>query len=443
MSLVPGWQSGPVAGRMAPRIPPGAGPAPAAAAAGIRIDPWIGIAFVYPLSQLVMFAFVGQLYLMDLLAIPLLLMLLRLPGAAARLKGLGLLFALLALWLFSQMLTDLVRGSSPQDYLRGWARIVFFALQLAALWLWLPRRRAYIVAFALGLGLAALFGVPEQFAGNAWKFGFDRALAFIALGGLVWGAMALPQLRYLVPPVLLALALLLLLQAARSAFGILFLSAIITGTILLFAAAPGLRRRLSGWSYAVLLLGGATVAAGTTAIYTTAVEAGYLGRDALVKYRDQSSGEVPLILGGRTEALVSLRAIADSPLVGHGSWARDPRYVGLHHAIRVRLGLPAFDAEQGKRDLIPSHSYLMGSWVEAGIGGALVWLWVLVLALLAIYRLLKRDEVLAPLVAYCAVALLWSVLFSPFGSTERFFVAFQLVVVAQVMRAGGRPEQPE
>jgi hypothetical protein len=57
---------------------------------------------------------------------------------------------------------------------------------------------------------------------------------------------------------------------------------------------------------------------------------------------------------------------------------------------------------------------------------------------LALYSLLKRNELLAPLVAYCAVALLWSVLFSPFGSNERIFVAFQLTLLAWTMRAGGR-----
>lgn len=114
------------------------------------------------------------------------------------------------------------------------------------------------------------------------------------------------------------------------------------------------------------------MAGGATAIYGTAVESGLLGRDALVKYRDQTSGEVPLILGGRSESLVAVQAIADSPVLGHGSWARDRRYVELHHAIKVEYGLPVFDAERGKRDLIPTHSYLLGSWVEGGFLGGLV-----------------------------------------------------------------------
>lgn len=422
------------------RLPNGtAAPAVAGRSPSGRPDPWVAIAFAYPLSQLVMFELVGQLYLMDLLALPLLLLLLRMPDSIARLGRIRPLLVLLGLWFLGQILTDLVRGSAPQDFLRGWARVAFFGLQLAVLWLWLPRRRAYFVAFALGLGLAAFFGVPDEFSANAWKFGLDRGLAFVTIGGLIIGATAFPRTRFLVPAVMLALAFVLLLQSARSAFGIMFLAALIVWLVMAFAAMPGLRRRLSAWSYALLLLGGTIVAGGTTAIYGSAVEAGHLGRDALVKYRDQTAGAVPLILGGRTETLVSLRAIADSPFVGHGSWARDPRYVGLHHAIKLRLGLPVFDAQQGKRDLIPSHSYLMGAWVEAGITGGLFWLWVLTLPVLAIYRLLKRDEPLAPLVAYCSTALVWSVLFSPFGSTERFFVAFELVVLAWAMRAADRP----
>lgn len=403
----------------------------------VTLDPWIIVAFLYPLSQLVVFQIVGQLFLMDLLAVPLLVLLLTLPDSLERLQRIWPMLVLLGLWLVGQIVTDLVRGSVPADYLRGWAKIVFFGLQLVALWLWLPRRRMYFVAFAMGLGVAAYFGVPEDFIGYEWKFGHDRTLVYIGTSLLILATMAFPKVRYSAPLVFLAMSLFLLLQAARSTFGVLFISAVVVAAALLFGRFPALRQRLTGGMFMLLLLGGTVVATGATTIYGYAVEDGLLGRDALVKYRDQTSGEVPLILGGRTESLVSVQAIIDSPVIGHGSWAKDPYYVGLHHAMKVRLGLPIFDAEQGKRNLIPTHSHLFGAWVEAGLAGGIFWLWVLTLPFFALYSLLKRNELLAPLIVYSAVALLWSVLFSPFGSTERIFVAFQLTLLAWTMRAGG------
>lgn len=417
---------------------PASGVRRSAAHSTITFDPWTILAFLFPLTQLVVFNIVGQLFLMDILAIPLLIGLLTLPDSFQRLNRIWFVFALMALWLFGQMVTDLVRDAAPEDYLRGWAKIIFFAIQLAALWLWLPRRRAYFAAFAIGLGISAIYTVPPQFVGYEWKFGYDRALIYITLGCLYFVTMGFPRIRFLAPALLLAMSFFLLFQAARSAFGVLFIAAMISIAALFFGQFTMWQRRLSGGLLGGLLLGGLAVASGATGIYGVAVESGFLGRDALVKYRDQTSGELPLILGGRTESLVSVQAIADSPIIGHGSWARDRRYVELHHAVKVKYGLPIFDAEQGKRDLIPTHSYLFGSWVEAGIAGGIIWLWILTVPFFALYYLLKREEILLPLVAYCSGALIWSVLFSPFGLTERFFVAFQLVLLFWAVRTGAR-----
>ncbi|WP_435418988.1 hypothetical protein WAB17_05365 [Parerythrobacter aurantius] len=406
----------------------------------VRMDPWVLIAFLYPFSQLVMFELVGQLYLIDLLAFPLLLvLLLRLPDAYARLARIWPLAVLLGVWLTGQVVTDLYRATPIEDLMRGWAKIVFFAAQLFALWLWLPRRRAYLVAFAMGVGVAAIFGVPEDFESDAWKFGYDRALVLLTIGSLVIASVVFPRLRYLAPLLFLAIAVFLLLQSARSAFGVLFICAILAAAALVFARSVRLRERLTAGIYSVMLLFGVAAAVGATGIYGQAVETGALGREALIKYRDQTSGEVPLLLGGRTESLVSVRAIADSPIIGHGSWAKDPYYVGLHYATKLKLGLPVFDPGQGKQRLIPTHSYLMGAWVEAGIAGGLFWLWVLLLPFVALYSLLRRVEPLMPLVVYCSVSLVWSVLFSPFGATERVLVAFQLVVLSWTITIhGGR-----
>ena len=433
MSRVKGIRQGP--GR-AEGIAPGG--RRSAAQSTFAIDVWAVLAFLYPLSQMVVFELVGQLYLTDLISLPMLALLLTLPDSIDRLRRITPILILIGIWLAGQVVTDLIRQSDPNDFLRGWAKIVFFAIQLSMLWIWLPRRRIYFAAFAIGLGIAAIYTVPPQFIGYEWKFGWGKALVLNTLGILFFSSLWFPRLRYIGPAVLLALSMFLLLQAARSAFGILFIASIIVAAALIFTNIPALQKRLSAKVFAVMLVAGMAVASGATTIYSYAAETGVLGRDALVKYRDQTSGEVPLLLGGRSESFVSVQAIADSPVIGHGSWARDSYYVGLHHAIKVRLGLPIVDAERGKRDLIPSHSYLFGSWVEAGVVGGIFWLWVLTLPFLSMYYLLRRDEILAPLIAYCAIDLMWSVLFSPFGSTDRFMVAFQLTLLCWTIRVGGR-----
>ncbi|GAA4042176.1 hypothetical protein [Parerythrobacter jejuensis] len=402
----------------------------------IEFDPWTVLAFLYPLSQLIVFDLVGQLYLLDILALPMLALLLTLSDAGDRLYRLRVFFIFMGLWLLGQVLTDLVRGTVPSDYLRGWSRIVFLGLHVCVLWLWLPRRRSYMIAFAIGLGIASAYNIPEEFIKDAWKFGYDKALVYCSLGLLLVIALRYRRIQYLIPAVLALLSLYILLQGARASFAIALFSSAVAAFVLFVTPFKEWRRKLNFGGFAIILVGGAAVIWGATFTYTAAAENGWLGREAYLKYRDQTSGEVPLILGGRTESLVSVRAIADSPVLGHGSWARDARYVALHHSIKVELGLPIFDAQKGKRDLIPSHSYLLGSWVEAGVLGGLFWLFVLSLPFATLFQLLKREEVLAPLIAYCSFALIWSVLFSPFSGSERFLVSFQLVVLFWFLRTG-------
>jgi len=92
----------------------------------------------------------------------------------------------------------------------------------------------------------------------------------------------------------------------------------------------------------------------------------------------QAHGEYGLIVGGRSEILVSAQAIMDSPILGHGSWAKNEEYAAMLNYLRESMGYVA----QGKHEsgLIPTHSHIFGAWVEAGILGAVFWLWILTVA---------------------------------------------------------------
>ena len=396
----------------------------------LLLDPWVGLALLYPLTMLVEFDLGGQLYLIDLLGLPLLGLLLTRPDSRARLRQIAPAVALLALWLASAVVTDLIRATSPADFLRGWGRTGFFALQVVILWLWLPRRQAYFASFAIGLGIAAIFSVPEEFAGFEWKFGYDRAASLVTLGLAYFAVRKAPGLGVAVPLVMIAIALFLLLQSARSAFGIVFVTAVISGLLLVKHRMSDRHGRLGGASLLGLVALSGVAALGAVSLYGSAVEDGLLGRAALEKYREQTGGEVPLILGGRAESLVSIQAIADSPIIGHGSWARDKRYADLFYAARVRLGLPMVNPLAQRSDLIPTHSHLFGAWVEAGLAGGIFWIWVIATIVMAVVALFRGGRTaLAPLTCYAATALLWSTLFSPSGATERFFDAFCLVLL--------------
>lgn len=405
----------------------------------IEFDPWVFVAFAYPLTRLVVIEFFGRLYLTDLVGVVLFLFLLKAPDAIERLGRIKTVFILLGLWFLSQIVTDIVRDTAPQDYLRVWAKIAFFGIQIAALWLFLPRRRAYLVAFALGMGLAAGFGVLEEYEGAEWKFGYDQAAVFILSSLLILAARFVPHMRKLSPLLLGGVATFVLFQNARSAFVVIALAAVICALVIMVERWPALQQRIRPTGFVILLVGGIIGAGAISAGYGDIARSGALGPEAQIKHEQQTSGEISLLLGGRSESLISVRAIADSPIIGHGSWAKDRRYVELYRSLRLRLGMDWEDPFFQSRELIPTHSYFFGSWVEAGVLGAVFWLYIFALPFIASYRLLKSREALLPLVAFLAIGLVWAIPFSPFGSTERFTAAFQIITLLWMIREA-RPE---
>src|SRR5207244_2538246 len=119
-------------------------------------------------------------------------------------------------------------------------------------------------------------------------------------------------------------------------------------------------------------------------LYSTLANSGKLGLEAQQHYESQvAAGN--LILGGRSEILVSSRAVADSPFLGHGSWARDREYSSLWVLLMRERGVKVA-VVRGAEDIIPTHSYLLGSWVEHGMFGALFWFVAIIYCTLALVR---------------------------------------------------------
>jgi O-antigen ligase len=181
------------------------------------------------------------------------------------------------------------------------------------------------------------------------------------------------------------------------------------------------------------LLGCGIFYEGVVAIYTTAASSGMLGTEAREKFELQTEGGLGVLLGGRSELLVSTQAIADSPIIGHGSWAKDYEYVARYVWALEERGA-AIVGDPFHNALIPSHSFLFGSWVEAGILGGAVWIYILAICGRSLYSLFDSPAWSRPLITFVTLSLMWDVLFSPFGATERFFVPAALCIVLWTIR---------
>jgi len=155
-------------------------------------------------------------------------------------------------------------------------------------------------------------------------------------------------------------------------------------------------------------------------LYSVGAQNGWLPEQEAVRYEEQTRSDIGL-LAARSQVFAATLAIADSPVIGLGSWAVDKKAYArrFYEYINAEDQLAAF-GDSSDEDWVPSHSHIMQAWVWHGIFGMLFWVVVLV----AIYKYL-RDAVLLcrPLVAYgllLSVTGVWDLLFSPFSNRPRW-----------------------
>jgi hypothetical protein len=155
-----------------------------------------------------------------------------------------------------------------------------------------------------------------------------------------------------------------------------------------------------------------------TAIFSSSFVLNALSEESASKIRSQASGDYGLLLGGRTEVFASINAFLDKPLLGHGSWAKDNSgYNDLMFSKLIEAGYADRVNLQTANQLIPVHSYLMGSLVWSGIGGGLFWLYVLRWLIL---KFILNFQLIGFYFYNGFILIIWNILFSPFGASARW-----------------------
>jgi len=166
-----------------------------------------------------------------------------------------------------------------------------------------------------------------------------------------------------------------------------------------------------------------------SALFSSSFLLSRVSADAAEKYRSQAAGTYGLLIGGRSEILISTRAFLDKPLFGHGSWAKDKAgYSDNFETEFNRLGYYSIpdDTEIDNNSLIPAHSYLMGALVWAGIFGGMFWIFILH----ATVKQFLFSMSQLPFYYYVGmVSLIWNIFFSPFGATSRWSTAIFLAAL--------------
>lgn len=398
-----------------------------------RVKPYEILIFTTGLFSLVYVHVVGQLYVSEIL------LFLLAPVLWAR-RGRVLLrrmesrtiMALGVLWLLGQAITDLIRETPLVDLARGWVSIAVFLMAFSSLYLLVGNNTRRIKMFAWGFafsGLLSAFLQPSPFFdAEPWKFGFGQPvvlIAFLLVIGMSKGQLNRMRWGTLLP---LALGVLSFYLRARALAGALILSgAVVWLRSSRFSGRLLARVRMHNILGAALVIMG--IAFGLLYGYSYTVQQGLFGERAKEKFQMQYSGNaLGVLLGGRAEVLASAPAIFDSPIIGHGSWAKGREY-RLHLFQLAELGYQRDPADLNElvfaSNLIPTYSHFTQAWVWAGFLGAVFWAWLLLFLRETFFRANELPNELYPLVIFRCIRGVWNILFSPFGGNMRL-VPFDL-----------------
>ena len=382
---------------------------------------------------------VGSLPVAELLVIPLTPILIVLYSRSIFTRGTTVIFVMMGLWLFGQVLTDVYRGTEAVDWMRGDATIIFFALDLACLTALLKKNDRRKIVFLTGLAIGSMLSVflqpPEE--RDIWKFGYSYGTMILVI---LISCYFFRHQKYSITGLLFVG-----LVGANLVFNyrspILFLLVLAVLVLPIVPERIGPMKVLPRGSFArVSVLATLALTAGWASISLVhwATSIGLAGEEAQAKNLEQLQSKEGILLGGRPEIFVSSRAVLDSPILGHGSWAKDMKYVEMLDDIQIENGIHSDleYVESINEDLIPSHSHIMGAWVNAGILGALFWGYIFWIVLKSIVVVSDLRPPLAPIYAWLLVWYLWAILFSPFGGTDRLGEAATIVIMADLLGFG-------
>lgn len=354
-------------------------------------------------------------------------------------------------WMVGAVVADVANATPLPLAARGFSRAFFLGLVCLCLvprWLAAPRRlEAFVagapIAHVIGLkylrsGTYTIGGTEIDAADLGWETWTNYFVLSLAMAAIArwwrWSPSACMVVAVVVGGVNLVMG-------SRSAGGTQLVAAALMPFFM------GRRVALRGVRPARTVAIIATFVAGAVAIamlYGTLAAGGALGEKALEKYERQRAATGGLLVGGRAEFFVGLSAALDRPLVGHGSWPVDAGEAMERAA--ARFGVEISD-DRSRRDphgqaLIPTHSAVVGAWVEHGIMGGIFWLAMLTLLLRNTPQAVRFLPESTGLVIFNAPAMVWSLFFSPIPQRATSAILLVPLLVIQVRSLQVRSRLP-
>lgn len=344
------------------------------------------------------------------------------------------LLALLALLMF-QVITDVfVVHTTAQNFMRGWAATIISMLSFIFLFKTLNDQST--ILFFIGMTIIRNIIYTDDIVDSDmsyFKFKIAPILSYSVYLIVFW-LYARNELKIALA-VMIGYSLLCFASDTRSTGVIFFLSAIIIWFM-------NTKSSISGRRIAMFSIVFAALFQLCYVFYVNAVLNNEIGGEhsrAQLQRLDNPYNPLGLLMTGRAETFAAATAITDAPLFGHGSWAVDK-------TLKYYMILLSFHDEDmnvtkayEKDRLIPSHSVLMGAWVNAGLGGFLAvccLFWFLLQ--MGFYIIRNGQELqLYPVLVLMTVGLIWTFLFSPIQHLRFNIPAIAAIIMTSYYELAG------
>ena len=330
------------------------------------------------------------------------------------------------LWLGVQTLTDIFLQTRFDLAARGFARVVTL-IACVPFFVWFLQRQTYqrllwiscgmvpsiiLSAYILRPGTIEGRELVTGYSGITWETHWAAVVSVATRFFVLLTFSTIPLLAYGTE---LGVGILNMSLGSRSAGAIPIIGTAASAAFSFVAARKDQIRRLGLMrtiALGILVLGSfGAVYAG----YRIAAEAGALGAKAQQKFERQSRNRFGLLIGGRSEAVAGLIAVAESPFIGYGSWPIDTQGFYLKACEFLEEPPNMLYYKQGF-PVIPAHSHIICNWTESGILSIWYWVYVMYLSAQVLVRPLKDEKHLRLWASVSATYMLWNVLFSPIGA---------------------------
>jgi O-antigen ligase len=331
------------------------------------------------------------------------------PARIQQLRWYNILFVTLGLMAIGYVMSDLYRGNASANFIKGWARVGFLALDLISISYLIESSwpRLYVFIFALYLGATVNVLFSYQLLEDWWKYGLGyglTALVFFVLAG---------RSSLLQVIVAVALGALSFALGSRNLGGICLL----TAGLFWLRHARGILRPI-----AALISVGALVA-----IFIAANEV-FLEN----QQHESSNIERQSMIETAGEAFLS------SPLIGQGSWFATSR---LMRQLEDRIASkdPNFNGYSDEEaNKIQIHSQLLVSLAEGGILGGIFLIGMGVLLLKTLRTLLTNPMPHRAFLFFFVITSLWNLCMSPLSGMARvqIILAICMCLLVVLQRQG-------